>query len=55
MISKILSLLQTVLIAETGVLIKKHQWYLYMIAILQNLSQEKDIAHLLQTDLFEPC
>lgn len=53
MISKISSLLQTVLITETVVLIKKHHWYLYMIAILQNLSQEKDLAHLLQIDLFE--
>lgn len=54
MIGKTLSLLQTVLITETVVLIKKRHWYLYMIAILQNLSKEKDLAHLLQIDLFEP-
>lgn len=54
MLSKILSLLQTALITETVVLIKNHQRSLDMIAILQNLSQEKDVAHLLQTDLFEP-
>lgn len=53
MISKILSFLQTVLITETVVLIKEHQWYLYMIAVLENLSQDKDIVNLLQTVLFE--
>lgn len=53
MISKILPFLQTVLITEMVVLIKKHQWYLYMIAVVENLSQDKDVVHLLQTVLFE--